>query len=68
MSSSYFAALLKKNKAEEYEWSPDPSKLEKLHDKAWTRDMYLNEEEREAKNSALQECELGRNWWLRGHP
>lgn len=48
--------------------SPDPSRLEKLTSAAWGRDCVLTKAELHAKEEAMRECVLGKNWWLRGHP
>lgn len=64
----FLEAFAKAKQAEDYTWSPDPKRLDQLHTKAWSRDMLLNDEEREAKYQAEQICILGDNWWLKGHP
>lgn len=64
----FLEAFHKAAKGEDYTWSPDPSRLDTLHTRAWARDMRLNDEEKEAKYQAEQVCILGENWWLKPHP
>lgn len=48
--------------------SPNPHALDRLNNWAWKRDGMLNTEEKKSLADAVQECILGKNWWLKAHP